>query len=104
MSPTVRKLRPLVKTHGGKAYLARRIIERFPSHRTYVEPFAGGLSVLLNKPRVAVEVASDLNGDLIGLYHVLQSHPAALAGVLDSLRYTEATFDQAVSWLASDDP
>jgi DNA adenine methylase len=54
--------------------------------------------------RAAVEVASDLNGDLIGLYHVLQSDLGALAGVIDSLRYTEATFDQAVSWLASDDP
>jgi DNA adenine methylase len=94
----------LVKTHGGKAYLARRIIGRFPTHRTYVEPFAGGLSVLLNKPRAAVEVASDLNGDLIGLYHVLQAHPAALAGVLAPLPYTETTFAQALSWLASDDP
>ena len=64
--PQPEEIPPLVKTHGGKWYLARRIINCFPSHRTYVEPFTGGLSVLLNKPRVADEVASDLN-DSLGL-------------------------------------
>jgi len=29
---TTAKLRPAVKRHGGKAYLARRIIARFPGH------------------------------------------------------------------------
>ena len=51
---TTAKLRPAVKRHGGKAYLARRIIARFPGHETYVEPFAGGPSVLLNKPPAAL--------------------------------------------------
>jgi DNA adenine methylase len=99
-----KKFRPVVKTHGGKSYLARPILEHFPSHQTYVEPFAGGLSVLLNKTQAAVEVASDLNGDLIGLYRVLQSDFAALAARLDPLPYTEDVFNQAASWLASDDP
>jgi DNA adenine methylase len=61
-----------VKTHGGKWYLARKIIERLPGHRVFVEPFAGGLSVLLNKPPAAVEVASDRDERLIGFYRVLR--------------------------------
>jgi hypothetical protein len=40
------KLRPALKTHGGKAYLARRIVSRPPSHRAYIEAFAGGLGYL----------------------------------------------------------
>ena len=36
-------LRPPVKWHGGKHYLARRICELFPAHHTYVEPFGGQL-------------------------------------------------------------
>jgi hypothetical protein len=44
---TPRFLRPPLKTHGGKRYFARRILARLPDHRAYIEPFAGGLSVLL---------------------------------------------------------
>lgn len=52
MRKTPQKLRPLVKWHGGKSYLAREgIIPLFHTdYRTYVEPFAGGLTVLLNRP------------------------------------------------------
>ena len=36
-----------LKWHGGKYYLAKRIIEEFPTHVHYVEPYFGGGSVLL---------------------------------------------------------
>jgi tetratricopeptide (TPR) repeat protein len=36
-----------LKTHGGKHYLASRIVALMPRHLHYVEPYAGGLSVLL---------------------------------------------------------
>ena len=32
-------LRPPVKWHGGKFYLCHRIIEQFPPHHTYLEPY-----------------------------------------------------------------
>ena len=35
-----------LKWHGGKHYLADRIISLIPPHTHYVEPYAGGLSVL----------------------------------------------------------
>ena len=35
-----------LKTHGGKRYLAERLVALMPPHTHYVEPFAGGLSVL----------------------------------------------------------
>jgi DNA adenine methylase len=73
MAQVVRsKLRPPDKWHGGKYYRARRIFQQFPEHQVYVEPFAGGLSVLLNKVQAPVEIASDLNSDLVGFYHVLR--------------------------------
>ena len=43
------KITQPLKWHGGKHYLAPRIIELMPKHLHYVEPYCGGLAVLLNK-------------------------------------------------------
>jgi len=67
-------IRPPVKWHGGKRYLAARIIEQFPAHRIYVEPCAGAASVLLNKPPCEVEVYNDLDKRIVRLFRVLRDH------------------------------
>jgi DNA adenine methylase len=59
---------------GGKNRLAKRIIEIFPPHKTYVEAFAGGAQVLFHKEPSVVEVLNDLDGELVNLYRSLQLH------------------------------
>jgi DNA adenine methylase len=98
------KLRPAVKWHGGKHYLARRIIERLPDHQIYVEPFAGGLSVLLNMVPCSIEIASDLNAGLIGCYRVLRDRTEELMARLDSLEYNASTFAWSLGSAAGADP
>ncbi len=64
---------PPLKWHGGKNYLARKIVEMMPSHIHYVEPYAGGLAVVLAKnPEGFSEVVNDLNGDLCNFWNVLR--------------------------------
>ncbi len=64
---------PPLKWHGGKHYLASRIIALMPKHTHYVEPFAGGLSVLLAKgPEGVSEVVNDLNGQLTNFWDVIR--------------------------------
>lgn len=65
------KLRPIFKTHGGKHYLCKDIIHLLPYHKIYIEPYAGGLSVLLNKPICQLEIANDINPGIIAVYEAL---------------------------------
>jgi DNA adenine methylase len=61
-----------LKWHGGKHYLAPKIVALMPPHLHYVEPFFGGGAVLLAKnPDGVSEVVNDLDGDLINFWKVL---------------------------------
>lgn len=63
-----------IKWHGGKHYLAERIVALMPQHIHYVEPFAGGLSVLLAKPCEGIsEVVNDLDGALSNFWEMLRN-------------------------------
>jgi DNA adenine methylase len=66
-----------IKWHGGKSYLAARIIEMIPVHTHYVEPYFGGGAVLFRKHEQLYvnhsEVINDVFGELVNFWRVLQS-------------------------------
>ncbi|KKC24917.1 DNA adenine methylase [Sphingomonas sp. SRS2] len=68
--------RPPLRWLGGKFRDAPKIIEQFPPHDQYVEPYGGGGSVLLRKSRVDNETYNDLDGELVNLFQVLRSSSA----------------------------
>jgi DNA adenine methylase len=73
-----------IKYHGGKYYLAKRIIELMPRHMHYVEPFFGGGSVLLQrdpldqslwlnaKDKGVSELINDIDDLLMTFWNVLR--------------------------------
>lgn len=66
---------PVIPWMGGKRRLADKLIPLFPPHECYVEVFCGGAALYFLRPQPAkVEVLNDINGDLVRLYRVLQSH------------------------------
>jgi len=85
-------LRPPAKWHGGKYYLCQRIIECFPLHHTYVEPFGGAASVLLNKDRCPVEVYNDLDERITRLFRVIRNQGEELHRRLSLTPYSEIEF------------
>lgn len=58
--------------YGGKAKYAAWLIEQFPKHLRYVEPFGGAGHVLFAKPASIFEVYNDLDGRLVNFYAVVR--------------------------------
>lgn len=85
--------RPVLRWHGGKWLLAPWIIEHFPAHRVYVEPFGGAASVLMRKPRSYAEIYNDLDDEVVNLFRVLRSDRAAdLAEMLRLTPFSSSEF------------
>jgi len=60
---------------GGKNYLKKEIVKRFPEKfDKYVEVFGGAAWVLFYKEKSEYEVYNDLNGDLVNLFKCVKFH------------------------------
>ncbi|MFV2946449.1 DNA adenine methylase [Pseudomonas japonica] len=95
---------PVIRYHGGKFRLANWVIEHFPPHQVYVEPFGGAAGVLIQKQRSYGEVYNDLDGDIVNLFRVLQAAEtrAALTEQLILTPYAREEF--VLAWSSTDDP
>lgn len=96
--------RPIMRYFGGKWKNAAWIINHFPSHKIYVEPFGGAASVLIQKEPIFREVYNDLDGEIVNLFRVLQNreHYAELHHKLKFTPFSRAEYD--LHTITSDDP
>jgi DNA adenine methylase len=85
---------------GGKRRLAKTLIQLFPPHVTYVEPFCGGAQVFFHKSPSRVEVLNDLDGEIVNFLRVCREHPDELIRLLAFLVPSRAVFAQ----FAAQDP
>lgn len=95
--------RPLLRYFGGKWSLAQWIIDHFPPHKIYVEPFGGAASVLIRKEPSHSEIYNDLDDRLVNLFRVLKDE-TKFEQLLRNLRYTlysraeyESAFDPSTT-------
>jgi DNA adenine methylase len=89
---------PPLKWHGGKHYLAGRIVSLMPPHIHFVEPYAGGLAVLLAKsPDGVSEVVNDLDGRLTNFWKVLQNETmfADFHRLIEAVPFSEVEWQEA---------
>lgn len=104
--PKIGPVSPPLKWHGGKHYLAAKIIALMPPHLHYVEPYFGGGSVLLAKdPEGVSEVVNDLNWELTNLWACLQNEQAFAEFVrqVAAIPFSEAEYQDACRYITPDD-
>lgn len=94
------KLTQPLKWHGGKHYLATKIVALMPRHLHYCEPYFGGGAVLLAKdPEGVSEVANDLNRNLMNFWSVIRDPDK----FVQFKRFTDATPFSEDEWKNSRD-
>lgn len=94
--------RPILRYHGGKWKLAPWIIANFPAHRVYVEPYGGGGSVLLRKPRSYAEIYNDLDGEIVNLFRMVRDCGQDLRRALELTPFSRTEFLE--SYETAEDP
>jgi len=92
----------ILRYHGGKVRLAPKIVALMPAHDAYIEPYAGGAAVLLEKPRSRLEVYNDLDGDMVNLFQMLRDRRADLAEAVALTPF--AREEHELSYQPTDDP
>jgi DNA adenine methylase len=107
---------PPLKWHGGKQYLATKIVGLMPRHIHYVEPYFGGGAVLFAREpddsslfselhRGCSEVVNDINGRLINFWRVLQDEEKfrQFARMVEAIPLARAEWEKAHAHLDGED-
>lgn len=94
----------LIRWAGGKGRQLNDLLPLIPTTETYVEPFGGGASVLLNRPRSSIEVYNDLDGALVNLFQCVRDNGAELYELLMLVPYSRAEFERCLSFDGIVDP
>lgn len=95
-------MKPLLSYYGGKQRIASKILQYFPPHTTYCEPFAGGATLLFLKPEIAqkkqdqyIEAINDIDQAIANFYRVAVSQSAELKALIDATLYNQHDHQKA---------
>ncbi len=92
-------MKAVMKYPGSKWSLANWIINFFPEHHSYLEPFLGSGAVLFNKPRSNIETVNDLDGNVVNLFEWIRKDPERLAHEIYYTPYARRVTDVRVERL-----
>lgn len=81
---------------GGKTTIAPWIVDHFPDHDIYVEPFGGSASTFMYKPKSPTEVYNDLNEHCVTFFQVIKDRPDDLRDWIRATPYSRKLFDEWV--------
>lgn len=85
-------MKSILKYPGGKRRIANWIIDHFPQHKVYCEPFFGSGAVFFNKQPSYIETINDLDENIVNLFEVCRKHPAELAAAVNLTPFSRDEF------------
>lgn len=90
-------MKSIIKYPGSKWSIASWIIQHFPEHHSYLEPFFGSGAVLFNKKRSQIETVNDLDGYVTNLFSWVRDDPEQLARMVYWIPYARDSYEQAIA-------
>lgn len=84
----------VIKYPGAKWSLAHWIIDHFPQHHSYLEPFFGSGAVLFTKPRSNIETVNDLDGEVVNLFECIRQDPEKLGRMVYFTPYSRQEYEK----------
>ncbi len=95
-------MKAIAKYPGSKWSIADWIINFFPEHHSYLEPFFGSGAVLFNKPRSHIETINDLDGNVVNLFECIKKDPERLARDIYFTPYSREVYEKVFSQVPED--
>jgi len=92
-------IRALFKWYGGKWFLKSQLIDMMPPHKRYVEAFAGGACILLNKVQTECDTLNENNEIIVHLYKLVRDNPRKVIDYLKDIEYCLGDFTRAYNLL-----
>lgn len=86
----------IFKYPGSKWSMTRWIINHFPEHHSYLEPFFGSGAVFFNKQRSKIETINDLDNDVVNFFRCMAEDPEKLSGKISMIPYARVVFERSV--------
>ncbi|WP_295356820.1 DNA adenine methylase [uncultured Succiniclasticum sp.] len=80
-------IEPVLRWPGAKWRIAPWIVNMFPRHEVYLEPFFGSGAVFFNKSPSGTETINDIDGEIINLFSVCRDCPEELAKRIEMTPY-----------------
>lgn len=87
-------MKAITKYPGAKWKMAEQIINFFPPHHTYLEPFFGSGAILFNKPRSDIETINDIDGEVVNLFDCILKDPEKLARTIYFTPYARDDYER----------
>lgn len=95
-------MKAIIKYPGSKWSIVNWIINFFPEHHSYLEPFFGSGAVLFNKPRSNIETVNDLDGNVVNLFEWIKHEPEKLAHEIYWTPYARQSYEDAFALVPED--